>query len=76
MYTPKYLAIAWIHFKVPAQYFSHDMKVSKSGAKNLLWQVKMRKNCFIYTISDDGVHHVLTDEGAEYVRDKIIEQRM
>jgi len=52
------------------------MKVSKSGAKNLLWQVKMRKNCFIYTISDDGVHHVLTDEGAEYVRDKIIEQRM
>jgi len=76
MYTPKYLALAWVRFEVPAKYFSHDITVSNGGAKNLLWQVCRGKDKYIYTISDKGVHHVLTDEGVEYVRDKVVEQSM
>jgi len=76
MYTPKHLAIAWIKFEVPAQYFSHDMRVTPNGEKGLLWQIKVGGFKFIYTISDDGLHHVLTDDGMEYVRNRIIEQRM
>lgn len=76
MHTPKHLAIAWVRFEVPAQYFSHDMRVSPNGEKNILWQIKMSGHKFIYTISDNGLHHVLTNEGAEYVRDRIVEQHM
>jgi len=72
----KYTHLACVSFEVPAQYFSHDMKVSDTGGKNLLWQIRTGMDSFIYTISDNGVHHVLTDEGVDFVREKIVESKL
>jgi hypothetical protein len=74
----RYTAIAKLSFEVPAEWFKskYFFDTPHPIISNVLFQVEVAKDKFIYTVSDGKHMNILTDQGLELVQEKYVESKL
>lgn len=76
MHTPKWVCLMKLPFDVPKEYFSSTITTNVGQTTNSLWQIRVKKDDFIYAVSDGVDCHILTDEGMDFVKQKYVEHKL
>ena len=68
----KHMPLLSIDFDIPPEYIEYSFKTNVN-IDNVIFQIRVGKDTYIYTICKDKTHNVLTKEGFEFVQEKYVE---